>query len=387
MIYADCAATTPVSEAVLAEMMPYFTDSYGNPSTLYKLGRNAGSALETARERIAAVLGCHPAEIFFTSCGTESDNWALTGTAKAGHNIVTTSIEHHAVLHTCDYLEKRGMEIRRISPDSNGIVPAERLISAMDNNTTLVSVMYANNEVGTVQPVYEAAQAAHERGILFHTDAVQAAGHTAIDLSSGVIDMMSISGHKLHAPKGIGLLYIRKGVILENFMHGGAQEMGKRAGTENVAFAVGLARALEDRMSGMEEREASLLAEREYITERILSEIPASVLNGDRHRRAAGNMNFSFDGADGESLILLLDIEGVSCSSGSACASGAVNASHVLRAMGIDEKLAKCSLRLSFSEPIGRGACDMLCDAVKRSVEKIRRLSGWSSGAVCKKST
>ena len=379
MIYADCAATTPVSEGVLEEMMPYFRDNFGNPSTVYKTGRNAARALETARERIAAVLGCHPAEIYFTSCGTESDNWALTGAAFAGErkHIVTTQIEHHAVLHTCDFLERRGYTTTRIAPQRNGIVTVGDIRSAVTDDTAIVSVMYVNNEVGTIQPIHEAADAAHERGALFHTDAVQAAGHIRIDLSEGDIDLLSVSGHKLHAPKGIGLLYIKKGTKTDNFIHGGAQERGRRAGTENVAFAVGLARAFEECANGMAEREAALLAEREYITDRILSEVPGSYFNGDRQQRTAGNMNSSFDGTDGESLVLLLDIEGVACSSGSACTSGAVNASHVLKAMGTGEKLAKGSLRLSFSEPVGRENADRICDAVKKTTEKIRRLSGW----------
>lgn len=379
MIYADCAATTPVSEGVLEEMLPYFREDFGNPSTIYKTGRNASRALENARERIAAVLNCHPTEIYFTSCGTESDNWALTGPVMSGKrkHIVTSMTEHHAILHTADYLEKHGCTVSRIAPQSDGIVSADALRAAVRDDTAIVSLMYVNNEVGTIQPIHEAAAAAHERGALFHTDAVQAAGHMKIDLSAGNIDLLSVSGHKLHAPKGIGLLYIRKGVYPDNFIHGGAQERGRRAGTENVAFAVGLAKAFEERAAGMEERESLLLAEREHITERILSEIPQSYLNGDRHTRTAGNMNFSFGGTDGESLVLLMDIEGVACSSGSACTSGAVNASHVLRAMGVSEELAKGSVRLSFSDPVGMDNADKVCDAVKKTVAKIRHLSGW----------
>ena len=374
MIYADCAATTPVSDMVLRAMMPFLTDSYGNPSSIYGAGRAASRAVEDARERIAAVLGCRPDELIFTSCGSESDNHALTGILPHTDRkkIVTDSIEHHAVLNTCSHLEKNGYSLTVVPPDGDGIVSIQGIGSATDSDTAIVSVMAVNNETGTIQPIREIADIAHKNGALFHTDAVQAVPHMRIDLS--YIDLMSISGHKFHAPKGIGLLYAKKGTKLDSFIFGGPQERGLRAGTQNVAGIVGMAAALEETVKDMEQRESILLDERNYILSRLFNDIPDISLNGSAQKRIAGNINISIPGCETETMLLMLDNKGICASGGSACASGALGGSHVLQAMDKDESTVSSSLRLSFLEPVGRDKCDELCDAVIWAAQTIRRL-------------
>lgn len=378
-IYADNAATTAVSERVLKAMLPFFTEQYGNPSSIYKLGRDAQRAVEDSREKVAAALGCTPPEIYFTSCGTESDNWAIRSTAlrlgeKGKKHIITTNIEHHAVLHTCEYLAKQGFEITYLPVDSEGLVTAEQVADAIREDTALVTIMYANNEIGTIMPVAEIGKVCREKGVLFHTDAVQAVGNVPIDIKAQNIDMLSLSGHKIHAQKGIGALYVRKGVPLPNLTFGGGQERGKRPGTENVPAIVGLGEAItaacED-IPGKTERVTRL---RNKIIDGVL-EIEGSRLNGNREKRLPGNINISFLGVEGESLLLLLDTKGICASSGSACTSGSLDPSHVLLALGLPHEVAHGSMRLSISAELTDDDADYIIAAVKQVVERLRNMS------------
>lgn len=379
-IYADNSATTQVSESVLQEMLPYFTKGYGNPSSIYKLGREAGHAVESARERIAKVFGCQPKEIYFTSGGSEADNWAIKGTArrmaeKGKKHIITTAFEHHAVLHTCADLEKMGFEVTYLPVGEKGIVTPEQVRDAIREDTALVTIMYANNEIGTIMPIPEIAKVCHEKGVLFHTDAVQAVGNVPINVKEQGIDMMSMSGHKIHAQKGIGFLYVKTGIALPNLIHGGAQERDRRAGTENVPAIVGLARAVEDACADIPGKQERIGKIRDHIIDGILGRVEATRLNGDREHRLAGNVNISFLGVEGESLLLLLDLNGICASSGSACTSGSLDPSHVLLSLGLPHEVAHGSLRLSIADPITMDDADYIIETVVKVVERIRSMS------------
>ena len=378
-IYADNAATTQVSEEVLNAMLPYFRKGYGNASSIYKLGRDAQLAVETAREKVAAALGAAPAEIFFTSCGSEADNWALKGTvealAKKGKkHIVTSVFEHHAILHTAQYLEKHGIEVTYVPVSDKGLVSPEDVKNAIREDTALVSIMFANNEIGTIQPIAEIAAVCHEKGVLFHTDAVQAVGHVDIDVKAMGIDMLSLSGHKIHAQKGIGALYVRKGIVLPNLIHGGAQERNKRAGTENVPAIVGLGVAIEAATKNIPEKNVSITAKRNRLIDGIL-QIPYTRLNGDRDKRLPGNLNISIEGIEGESLLLMLDMYGICASSGSACTSGSLDPSHVLLSIGLKHEIAHGSLRLSIEDDISDDDVEYIINVLPEIVQKLRAMS------------
>ncbi|MDE6593647.1 MAG: cysteine desulfurase NifS [Oscillospiraceae bacterium] len=379
-IYADNSATTQVSESVLQEMMPYLTTAYGNPSSIYKLGRDAGHAVENARERIAAVMDCKPKEIYFTSGGSEADNWAIKGAAekmaqKGKKHIITTAFEHHAVLHTCAELEKQGFEVTYLPVGEKGLISAEDVKNAIREDTGLVTVMYANNEIGTILPIPEIASVCREKGVLFHTDAVQAVGNVPISIKELGVDMLSMSGHKIHAQKGIGFLYIRSGVTLPNLIHGGAQERNRRAGTENVPAIAGLAKAVEEACADIPGKSVRLTAIRDHIIDEILARVPAARLNGDREKRLPGNINISFVGVEGESLLLMLDMNGICASSGSACTSGSLDPSHVLLSLGLPHEVAHGSLRLSIAEPITMEDGDYIIEKVEQVVRRIRDMS------------
>ena len=378
-IYADNAATTKMSEVAIKAMIPYMNEIYGNPSSLHSVGQEANEALQNARERIAKLLGCEPKEITFTSGGSEADNQAIISAAELGErkgkkHIVSTAFEHHAVLHTLKKLEKEGFEITLLDVHENGLVTAEQVREAIRDDTCLVTVMYANNEIGTIQPIAEIGAVCREKGVLFHTDAVQAAGHLKINVKEQNIDMLSLSAHKFHGPKGIGVLYARKGILLTNLIEGGAQERGKRAGTENIPAIMGMVAALEEACAKIEENTAKLTALRDKLIAG-LSEIPHSILNGDAKQRLPGNVNFCFEGIEGESLLLLLDDKGVCASSGSACTSGSLDPSHVLLAIGRVHDIAHGSLRLSLSEENTEQEIDYTIKAVKEVVEYLRGIS------------
>ena len=378
-VYADNAATTAVSPEVLEAMLPFYKEVYGNPSSLYSLGQEAKKPLEDARETVAQCLGAQPREIYFTSCGTESDNWAIKGAAyamrrKGKTHIVTSAFEHHAVLHTCQALEKEGFTVTYLPVHENGIVRPEELEAALTENTGLVTIMYANNEIGTIQPIPEIGAICKRHGVLFHTDAVQAAGQVPIDVQEQNIDLLSLSGHKLHAPKGVGALYVRTGVVIQNFMDGGAQERGKRGGTENVASIVGLAKAMELACSTIPERQARLSAMRDKLIDAILK-IDRCRLNGDREHRLPGNVSFCFQGVEGESLLLMLDLKGISASSGSACTSGSLDPSHVLLSIGLPHEVAHGSLRLSFGDYNTMEDVDYIIETLPPIIERLRSMS------------
>ena len=379
LIYLDNAATTKTAPEVVEAMLPYFSEAYGNPSSIYSLAGESRKAVDQARETIANALGARPEEIYFTAGGTESDNWALKAAAefyrKKGNHIITTKIEHHAVLHSCQWLEKQGFEVTYLNVDENGVVRLEELKAAIRPTTILISVMYANNEIGTIQPIREIGEIAHEHGILFHTDAVQAFGQLPIQVDDCHIDMLSASGHKLNGPKGIGFLYIRKGVKIRSFIHGGAQERKRRAGTENVPGIVGLGKAVERAVGTMEERTETERRLRDYLIDRVLKEIPYARLNGHRSQRLPNNANFSFQFIEGESLLIMLDMEGICGSSGSACTSGSLDPSHVLLAIGLPHEIAHGSLRLTLNEEITKEDLDYVVDTLKRIVEKLRGMS------------
>lgn len=375
-IYADNAATTRIADEVLEAMIPYLKENYGNASSVYKFGRDNHQAVEAARRTIAKLIGASPMEIFFTSCGSESDNWALKGTmrrlaAEGKKHLITTSIEHHAILHSAQALEREGFEVTYLPVDGYGRVSVQDVKDAIRSDTGLVSVMYANNEVGTVQPVKEIGAVCREAGVLFHTDAVQAAGTLRIDVNEQNIDMLSMSAHKFNGPKGIGAFYCRRGHFPENFMDGGAQERGHRAGTENVAYIIGMAKAFEMACSEMEEKAAKLAAMRDYIKEGLLK-IHDSRLNGHPTDRLPGNLNVSFAKIDGQSMLFDLDLEGVAASSGSACASGSLDPSHVLLAMGLPYEMAHGSLRISLGRYNTPEEADRIIEAVTSVVAGLR---------------
>ena len=354
-IYADNAATTRVTEPVLEAMLPWLKEGYGNPSSIYSLGMQAAVAVDRARGQVAQALGANKNEIYFTSCGSEADNWAIKSTAarlakKGKKHLITSAIEHHAVLHPMQSLEKQGFEVTYLPVDADGYVSAEDVRAAIRPDTALVSVMYANNEIGTVQPIPEIGAICREKGVLFHTDAVQAVGHVPINVAEQNIDMLSLSGHKIHTPKGVGALYVRRGVQLPAFLEGGGQESGKRAGTENVPYIVGLGRAIELACADIPEKVRRVSALRDRLIEGVLGSIERCRLNGGRSPRLPGNANFSIVGVEGESLLLTLDMRGIAASSGSACTSGSLDPSHVLLAIGLPHEVAHGSLRLSLSE-------------------------------------
>ena len=379
-IYADNSATTALSPVVLEKMMPYLTDFYGNPSSLYSIGGKAKEAIEKSRENIAKNLGVkNPSEIFFTSGGSESDNWALKGVCRAlkskgKKHIITSKFEHHAILHTCQSLEKEGFEVTYLDVYENGIVHPEDVENAIRDDTAIVSIMYANNEIGTIQPIPEIGAVCKKHGVIFHTDAVQAAGYVKINVEEQNIDMLSMTAHKIHGPKGCGLLYIRKGIKIDNLIDGGAQERNRRAGTENVAGMVGLDAALQLAVDTMDERCAKLIKMRDRLIDGLLK-IERSRINGDRVHRLPCNVNMCFEGIEGESLLLKLDLNGISASSGSACTSGSLDPSHVLLAIGLPHEIAHGSMRLSFSAENTEEDIDYILEKVPQIVTYLRAMS------------
>lgn len=389
-VYADNAATTKVSKPVLDVMMPYFTEEYGNASSIYALGRSAKKALETARETVAKAIGAETSEIYFTSCGSESDNWAIRSVcerlaAKGKKHIVTSVFEHHAVLHTCQALEKLGFEVTYLPVYENGIIKTEDVKNAIREDTALVTIMYANNEIGTIQPVEEIAAVCREKGVLFHTDAVQAMGHVKIDVHAQGIDMLSLSGHKIHAQKGIGALYVRKGIPVTNLIFGGAQERNRRAGTENLPAIAGFAKAMEIASTDIEKRAEKTAKQRDRLIEGILK-LPRTRLNGDPVKRLPGTVNISIEGVEGESLLLMLDLNGICASSGSACTSGSLDPSHVLLALGLKHEVAHGSLRLSIGDETTDEDIDYILEVVPKVVKRLRDMSPlWER--ICKEET
>ena len=378
-VYLDNAATTSTKKEVVDAMYPFFTESFGNPSSVYDFAAKNKKAVNDSRQTIADALHADVRDIYFTAGGSESDNWALIATAEAyenkGKHIITSKIEHHAILHTCDYLESRGFEITYIDVDENGILKLDELKKAIRPDTILISVMFANNEIGTIQPIKEIGEIAKEHDILFHTDAVQAFGQIPINVDELHIDMLSASGHKLHGPKGIGFLYIRKGLKLRSFIHGGAQERKRRAGTENVPGIVGLGKAVSIAVETMDERIKHETEVRDYMIEKIKKTIPYCRLNGDRTKRLPNNVNFSFQFVEGESLLIMLDMEGICASSGSACTSGSLDPSHVLLAIGLPHEIAHGSLRMTLSEETTIEDADYVIDKLQGIVAKLRRMS------------
>nr|WP_300818310.1 cysteine desulfurase NifS [uncultured Acetatifactor sp.] len=379
MIYLDNAATTRTAPEVVEAMMPYFTEMYGNPSAIYSLGSAGKKAINEARRTIAGAVGAKPEEIYFTAGGTEADNWAVKAAAESrgaeGKHIITTKIEHHAVLHTCAYLEKKGYEVTYLDVDGDGLVDVRALKAAIRPDTILISVMFANNEIGTIEPIREIGSLAREHGILFHTDAVQAFGQVPIDVEEMNIDMLSASAHKLNGPKGTGMLYIRSDVKIRSFVHGGAQERNRRAGTENVPGIVGFAAAVRRAQRIMEEKARKERELRDYLIGRIESEIPYCRLNGHREKRLPGNANISFRFIEGESLLIMLDMRGVCASSGSACTSGSLDPSHVLLAIGLKHEEAHGSLRMTLSEENTKEELDQVVGHLKEIVQRLRDMS------------
>ena len=378
-IYADNAATTKMSRTAIDAMLPYMDEIYGNPSSLHSVGQSANEAITSARERMAACLGCDAREIIFTSGGSEADNHAITSAARIGEkqgkkHIVSTAFEHHAVLHTLNRLEKEGFEVTYLDVHENGLITPQQVSDAIREDTCLVTIMYANNEIGTIQPIEEIGVVCRDKGVLFHTDAVQAIGHLHIDVRKQNIDMLSLSAHKFHGPKGIGALYAKRGLRLTNLIEGGAQEQGRRAGTENIPAIMGMVAALEEACSHIDTNTSAVSALRDRLIAG-LSEIPHGVLNGDATRRLPGNVNFCFEGIEGESLLLLLDDKGVYASSGSACTSGSLDPSHVLLAIGRPHEIAHGSLRLTLSEETTAEEVDYIIQAVKEVVEYLRGMS------------
>ena len=378
-IYLDNAATTKTRPEVVEAMLPYFTEYYGNPSSVYEFSNESKKAINRSRETIAEAIGAKTNEIYFTAGGTESDNWALAATAEAyqakGNHILTSKIEHHAVRHTCEYLEKRGFEVTYLDVDENGVIKLDELKKAIRPTTILISIMFANNEIGTIEPVKEIGEIAKEHGIIFHTDAVQAFGHVPINVDEYHIDMMSASGHKLNGPKGIGFLYIRTGIKTRSFMHGGAQERKRRGGTENVPGIVGFGKAVEIAVNTMEERTKRESELRDYLMNRVMAEVPYVRINGHRTSRLSNNVNFAFQFIEGESLLIMLDMDGICGSSGSACTSGSLDPSHVLLAIGLPHEIAHGSLRLTLNADNTMEEMDYVAESIKKIVEKLRGMS------------
>ena len=378
-VYADNAATTKISPEVLNAMYPYLTEEYGNASSIYSLGRNAKKAIEASSEKVAKAIGADPSEIYFTSCGSEADNWALRGTchrlkAKGKKHIITSVFEHHAILHTCQALEKEGFEVTYLPVSPLGIVCPDDVKNAIREDTAIVSIMYANNEIGTIQPISEIGAICREKGVIFHTDAVQAVGNVEINVKEQNIDLLSLSGHKIHAQKGIGAIYIKKGIVLPNLIFGGAQERNKRAGTENVPAIVGLGTAIEIATADIKAKNEKVTAMRNRLIDGILK-LSHTRLNGDREKRLAGNCNISIEGVEGESLLLMLDMNGICASSGSACTSGSLDPSHVLLALGLKHEVAHGSLRLSINDETTDDDIDYILEVVPRVVERLRAMS------------
>ncbi len=378
-IYLDHSATTKLKKEVLDTILPFLTEQYGNPSTIYTLGREAKKAIDSAREQVAKAINAQPNEIYFTSSGTESDNWAIKGVAYAnkqkGKHIITSNIEHHAVLHTCEFLEKEGLEITYVPVDNEGILDLEQLKKAIRPDTILISVMLANNEIGTIQPIKEISQLAKEHGIYLHTDAVQAIGSIPVDVNDLGVDLLSLSGHKIYGPKGVGVLYVKTGTKISPFIHGGGQERGKRAGTENVANIVGIGKAIELATQDIQAYSTHLQELRDMTIEEILKTIPHSRLNGHREKRLPGNVNISFEYIEGESILLMLDSKGISASSGSACTSGSLDPSHVLLAIGLPHEIAHGSLRLTFGEENTKDDVKYLLEVLPPIIERLRAMS------------
>ena len=379
IIYLDNAATTKTRPHVVDAMLPYFTEFYGNPSSVYDFSAEPKKAIAHARETIAGALGAKPNEIYFTNGGTESDNWALIATAEAyqnkGNHIITTKIEHHAILHTCEYLENRGFSVTYLDVDEYGVVKLDELKKAIRPETILISVMFANNEIGTVQPIKEIGEIADKNGILFHTDAVQAFGHVPINVDECHIDMLSSSAHKLNGPRGVGFLYIRTGVKTKAFIHGGAQERKRRGGTENTPGIVGFGKAVEIAMATMKERTQQEKTLRDHLIERVMKEVPFVRLNGHPSKRLSNNANFAFQFIEGESLLIMLDMDGICGSSGSACTSGSLDPSHVLLAIGLPHEIAHGSLRLTLNEEITMEQIDFTVESIKKIVARLRAMS------------
>lgn len=379
-IYLDYAATTYVKAEVLESMMPYYKEHFGNPSSLYESGRYAKNAIDRAREEVAKCIGAkYSNEIYFTACGTESDNWALKGVMEAnkakGKHLITTAVEHHAVIDTAEYLKKQGYDVTFLPVDEYGMVTAEQVKNAIRDDTVLVSVVYANNEVGTINPIAEIGKVTREAGVLFHTDAVQAAGHLPLDVVADNIDLLSISAHKFYGPKGIGMLYIRNGVKIERFMHGGAQERKRRAGTENVPEIIGLAKALSMATASLNETRSRLTELRDYMIHEIVTRIPYTKLNGHPEKRLCNNVNISLEFIEAEASLLSLDLAGIECSSGSACASGSLASSHVLLAMGIPPEIAKGALRFTMGDTTTKEQIDYTVNQLVQLAERLRKIS------------
>lgn len=379
-VYVDNSATTQVSDSVFQAMLPWLKDNYGNPSSIYSIAHEAKFAIDKAREQVANALGADPMEIYFTSCGSESDNWAIKsaarlGAAKGKKHIITTNFEHHAVLHTCQTLEKQGFEVTYLPVNEEGLVSAQQVADAIREDTILVTIMYANNEIGTIQPIAEIGKVCHEKGVWFHTDAVQAVGNVAIDVKEQKIDMLSLSGHKIHAPKGVGALYVRKGIALPNYLDGGGQERGKRAGTENVAFIVALGQAIIDAVKDIPAKQKYVSNLRDQLAKGIVEAIPKVRINGSMEHRLCGNLNVSFEGIEGESILLMLDFNGICASSGSACTSGSLDPSHVLLAIGLPHEIAHGSLRLSLAETNTQEDVDYILEKLPQIIQRLRDMS------------
>lgn len=378
-IYLDNAATTKLNPKVLEEMIPYLSDMYGNASSIYHIGRESRKALDLARDKVAKALNAISNEIFFTSGGTEADNWAIKGVAfaneKKGKHIITTNIEHHAVLHTCEYLEKYGFEVTYLPVKENGIIDIKDFKNALRDDTILVSIMFANNEIGTIQPIKEIGEITRERGIYFHTDAVQAVGNIPIDVEDLKIDLLSLSGHKFNGPKGVGVLYIKRGINILPMIHGGGQERNKRAGTENVAGIVGIGKAIELATKDIEKKNKKLTDLRDMTIKGLIERIPDTILNGDPEKRLPGNVNVCFKYIEGESILLMLDMKGVCASSGSACTSGSLDPSHVLLAIGLPHEIAHGSLRLTFSIENTKKDVEYLLETIPPIIERLRQMS------------
>ena len=378
-VYLDYSATTPVKEEVVREMLPYYTEVYGNPSSLYTAGLEAKAGLDKARSRVAKLINADPKEIFFTSCGTEADNWVLEGAAdalkKKGNHIITSKIEHHSILHTCEYLEKNGFEVTYLDVDSEGFVSPEALEAAIRDNTILVSIMMVNNEIGTIEPIKELAAVAKAHGILFHTDAVQALGNIPIDVKDLGIDFLSMSAHKIYGPKGTGALYMRKGVRISNFMHGGAQETKKRAGTENLAGIAGFGKAAEMAMDNLQSHIEHSTGLRDYFWQKIQENITGVQLNGSKEKRHPGNLNISFDYIEGEAILLMLDGNGISVSTGSACSSKSLAPSHVLEAIGVSITKMNGTVRFTVGDFTTKEDIDYVIEVLTKIVQRLRELS------------